>query len=142
MSADEDILFALLASVEQLTLPAPLTLSRIAWPNKSFITPGDGGPYLEVRVFPNRNTRRFLGSNEPYYRRGIMTLNYISQTNEGPSAVTAAGQIAQQYPMDRKLPISGGNNVQVTSVDVGPSVQSPENTNWLTPVSVYYELFA
>jgi hypothetical protein len=140
MTTEADIQTALLQRV--LTLSITPTLP-IAWPNRDFIPPSDGSSYLQVRILPNRNTRLFLGSNEESWRQGILQINLITQYDKGPSfGVDIAGQIAQHFPQDLMLRYSGVK-VQLTKTpDVGSAVASPTGTQWIVPVSIYYEAFA
>jgi hypothetical protein len=137
-SVETNIQNALLKRVQSLTTTLP-----IAWPNLDFTPPADGSPYLAVRILPNRNERVFLGSNDPTYRQGILQINVVTQYNKGPSAsVETAGQIALHFPQDLVLRESGVN-VQLTKApDVGSAVANPNGTNWLVPISIYYEAFA
>jgi hypothetical protein len=142
MTVEEAIQLALLKAVEAYYEGATPKLP-IAWPNRTFTPPADGSSYLEVRILPNRNTRLFLGSNEESMRMGILQVNLISQFDKGPGAgIQIAGQIVAAFPQDRVLRESGVK-VQLTKTpDVGPAVANPNGTNWIVPVSIYYEAFA
>jgi hypothetical protein len=110
----------------------------IAWPNQSF----DPLPrYLRVAHFPNRNRRFLIGSSEPHQRIGLLHLTVFGPKNAGPTETgEVAGQVAAHFPADLQLPV-GQIPLRITAApDVGPA--QADDTHWLVPVRVSYEIYA
>jgi hypothetical protein len=140
MTIEEIIEHILLERVR--TLPMNPVLP-IAYPNLAFKPPLDGSPYLEVRLLPNSNQRIFYGSTDELFRMGILQINIVMQENKGVLAGTRiAGQITGHFPQDLVL---RENDIKVQlqkAPDVGAALPNPTGTNWIVPVSIYYEAYA
>lgn len=129
------------------TIPGGFTIS---WPMEPFTPPSSGGspsPYVECRNIPNRNSRMFIGSNEPHDRKGILQLSLcwpVADVGTGsgktnPDVLTErAGQLAAHFPTDHRM-IFDGVDVRVSSApDVaqgyldGPYIKVPVSVPWRT----------
>lgn len=127
---------ALFARVAALVLSPALP---IAWPNLAFTRPATG--FLRVTHVPNINRRLFIGSRDPHQRLGLLQVDVFTPLNKGASTATEiAGKVAEHFACDLKM-ISGGVTARVTKApDVAQAVT--DDTHWLVPVTVQYEVFA
>lgn len=116
----------------------------LAWPNIPFPDEGDEKPdtFIEVRHFPNTNTRLLFKGADPHMRQGILQLTIFTPLNEGyATATTLAGEIAEHFPADLNL---FEDNVRVR-IQQAPDVIGAEVTedrvSWSSRVDVRYECF-
>ncbi len=127
----------------------PLSFPK-AYP-KQVYAPVTGQPFLEVLHIPNRNGRPFLGADDPMFRQGILQINLRSPVSRESGSgelypddvdVQRAGQIAAHFWADlpaRKLFHDGITITIQRAPDVAEAFR--EGAWWVTPVSVYYEVF-
>lgn len=127
---------ALRGRVEALALSPALP---VAWPNEAFTPPA--GPYLKIEHVPNRTLRIFIPSTSPHHYRGILQIGVMTKLNQGVGYPTEiAGDIADHFPADLKLP-AHGVMLRVTShPSIGPA--QPQATHLMIPVSIDYEAYA
>lgn len=131
------------------TLSSGLTIN---WPMEPFTPPVSGGkpvPYVECRHLPNANVRRFIGSNDPMERMGILQLTLCWPASEIGTAsgkthpdvlVQHAGEIAAHFPTDLAMDFQG---IRVR-VERAPDVTQPyrDDAYWRCPVSVRWRCYA
>ncbi|RWE96468.1 phage tail terminator-like protein [Mesorhizobium sp.] len=127
---------ALFARVAALVLSPVLP---IAWPNVAFTKPTTG--YLRVNHTPNAARRLFIAGTDPHQRMGLLQVDAFQKLNAGASAATeTAGLIAAWFPCDLPL-FQDGIRVRVTKApDVAGALS--DDTHWMVPVTVSYEVFA
>ncbi|MER8806028.1 DUF4128 domain-containing protein [Mesorhizobium australicum] len=135
-SIETSIWLALKGRVQSLILSPALP---IAWPNEGFTKPTTG--YLRVTHVPNINRRLFIGSTEPHQRIGLLQIDVFAKKNQDASVSAAiAGQIGASFPTDLRIRY-GGITVRVNKApDVAQAIA--DDTHWLTPVTIAYEVFA
>jgi hypothetical protein len=127
---------ALFARVAALVLSPALP---VAWPNVAFTKPVGG--YLRVTHVPNIARRLFIGSTDPHQRLGLLQVDVFAPLNKGASTATEiAGKVAEHFPCDFRM-ISDGVTARVTKApDVAQAMA--DDTHWMVPVMVRYEVFA
>jgi hypothetical protein len=115
----------------------------LAWPNIPFPDEGEDKPttFVEVRHFPNRNTRVLLGA-APHMRQGILQFTIYTPRNEGYDLATQlAGEIADHFPADLFL-FEDDVKVRVQKApDVIPAEVTDDNVSWSSRVDVSYDCF-
>lgn len=128
-----------------LTHAAALDLTGdppIAYPNITFPAPGEEKPatYIEVRHFPNRNTRRFLKGSDPHIRQGILQFTIFTPLNVGPTPATAlAGEIAEHFPADLAL-FEDDIKLRIQQApDIIPAEKTDDGVSWSARCDVRYE---
>ena len=148
-SIETSIWLALKAHVTTLVLPnmgqAFDPAKQVHWPNEAFTKPQGGNPlkllpYLRVTWVPNFNRRRFIASDAPHQRIGLMQVDVFYPLNKPVAeAVEIAGKIAEHFPTDLRLGADG--LVRITSA---PSVGQPmpDDTHIQVPVTIEYEAWA
>jgi hypothetical protein len=117
----------------------------LAWPNIPFPDEGEDKPltFIEVRHFPNRNTRLLLNGFGPHLRQGILQFTIYTPRNGGyDSATQLAGQIAEHFYSDLKM---FEDNVKVRvqqAPDIIPAEVTEDQVSWSARVDVRYECLA
>lgn len=138
---------ALKARVQALGLGLPIN-----WPQTVEAKPQTSGkplPYVECRHLPNATVRRFIGSDDPHERPGILQLTLcwpVSDigTQDGEThpdeLIQRAGEIAAHFPTDHRMTFEG----VTVRVERAPDVAQPfrDDAYWRCPVSVRYSCFA
>lgn len=146
-SIETKLWMALKARVE--TLPGGFTIN---WPLEPFNKPQAGKrhqPYVEVRHLPNQVNRRFIGSDDPQERPGILQLTICwpaadvgtgSGKTHPDELIQRAGEVAAHFPTDLKMRFDG----VTVRVEKAPDVAQPyrDEAYWRVPVGVYYDCFA
>lgn len=121
----------------------------LAWPNVPF--PGeDGGgnelpkpaTYIEIRHFPNSNSRLFVKGSDPHLRQGLLQLTVRTPLHAGPDPLTKlAGEVAASFPADLDL-FQDGVRVRIQAApDVGAAEKTDDGVSWAAAVTVRYEAF-
>lgn len=128
---------ALKGGVQSLVLSPVLP---IAWPNETY-SPSPTQNYLRVTHIPNINARLFLGSTSPHRRLGLLQIDVFTKKGQ-PAAVATeiAGTVAAHFPTDLRLSYDTVNLRITKAPDVAQAL--PDDTHWLVPVTIRYELFA
>jgi hypothetical protein len=115
----------------------------LAWPNMPFPDEGEDKPltFIEVRHFPNRNTRVLLGA-APHMRQGILQFTIFTPRNDGYDLATQlAGEIAAHFPADLDM-FEDDVRVRVQQApDVIPAEVTEDQVSWSTRVDVRYDCF-
>ncbi len=135
MSAEDDIMDALLTYVEDLTFSPPID---VVWPNYVY-RPTVGVKYLEARILPNDSDRIMIsGDTDRLY--GILMLTLNTPLNQGDEDVTQdAGTICDHFATDTRLS-SGNTTVRVTKRPVKKEGLNIDEW-WKTPILISYEAF-
>lgn len=142
------IWMALKARVQSLPVPVNYPID---WPMEVFQKPQAGGrpsPYIEVRHLPNTAVRRFIGSNDPHERLGLVQLTLcwpVADVDTAPGKThpdvltQMAGLIAAHFPTDLRMVFQ-----EVTvRVEKAADVAQPfrDEAYWRMPVSVRWQSF-
>lgn len=142
MTIEEKIAAALFAHLLTISLDGS---PPFAWPNVQFPADGSAKPatYIEVKIFPNNNTRVVVKGSGPHLRQGILQLTVRTPLRVGPTAATAmAGEIAEHFPADLDL-FDDGMRLRIQQApDVDQSEVSVDEVSWAVRVAVRYETFA
>lgn len=116
----------------------------LAWPNIPFPDEGDDKPttYVEVRHFPNTNTRLLLKGSDAHMRQGILQLRIFTPRDQGyDTATMLAGEIAEHFPADLDL-FEDDVRVRIQRApDIIPAEVTEDNVSWSSRVDVRYECF-
>lgn len=138
---------ALKARVQTLGLGLP-----IDWPMSVEDKPQAGGrplPYVECRHLPNAVVRRFIGSDDPHERPGILQLTIcwpVSDIGTGAGQthpdvlIQRAGEIAAHFATDLRMSFQG----VTVCVERAPDVAQPyrDEAYIRVTVSIRYSVFA
>lgn len=136
-------------NIETALFDRALTLSitgdpPLAWPNIPFPDEGEDKPttFIEVRHFPNNNTRLALKGSDPHMRQGILQFTIFTPRNEGYDlATTLAGEIADHFPADLAL-FEDDVRVRIQRApDIITAEVTSDNVSWSSRVDVHYECF-
>lgn len=136
-SSIEAALFARVAAL--VAVGGPLAGLTVAWPNVTLVP--KPATYLRVTHVPNRSRRLFLAGSDPHQRIGLLQVDYFGTKNAGaPAATEQAGKIAAHFPADHEM-TRDGFKIRVTKApDVAQAL--PDDSHWMVPVTVAYEVFA
>lgn len=137
----EQIETALFARTLAMTLTGDPPL---AWPNIPFPDEGEEKPatFIEVRHFPNNNTRMLMKGADPHKRQGILQFTVFTPLNDGYSAATQiAGEVAAYFYADLDL-FEDDVRVRITSApDIIGAEKTDDGVSWSSRVDVRYECF-
>lgn len=136
------------------SLPAPVNYpsmpGRCDWPLEVFTKPQAGAvpvSYLEVRHLPNTSVRRFIGSNDPHERMGILQLSLmwpVSDVGQGkthPDVLTQmAGLIAAHFPTDLRMVFQDVTVRVEKAADVAQPYR--DEAYWRVPTSIRWRCWA
>lgn len=116
----------------------------LAWPNIPFPDEDEAKPttFIEVRHFPNSNTRLLMNGNLPHMRQGILQLTIFTPRNDGYALATQlAGEVAAHFPADLDM-FEDDVRVRVQQTpDVIPAEVTDDQVSWSTRVDVRYDCF-
>lgn len=135
------IWLALRGRVESIVLSQPLP---VLWPGQTIGLPAENA--LEVAHMVNRPARRFIGSDEPHDRRGILQIGLLSTLSNNVHAETVvrqiAGTIADHFPADLKLTYADVLVRIYEAAEVGTSFKDEARNRNITPVSIRWQTWA
>jgi hypothetical protein len=84
-------------------------------------SPNPTKPYLRCTWTPNVTQRQFIGSKDPHRRPGILQIDVMGTKALGSGvAREVAGQVAQHFPADLKLPFQDVSVRVMKAPSVGP----------------------
>lgn len=141
LTIEEKIEIALFNRVAAMSITGdpPLALPNVPFPDE-----GEDKPlhFVEVRHFPNRNTRLFLKGSLPHLRQGILQLTVYSPRDQGKEMATqTAGQIALHFPADLNM-FEDDVKVRVQQApDIIPAEVTEDQVSWSSRVDVRYDCF-
>ncbi|MFU6376423.1 phage tail terminator-like protein [Metapseudomonas otitidis] len=109
---------------------------RIAYGPQPF-EPTAGEMYLRTFLMPASTTCRYLGG-EAYEYRGIYQLSVVSPAGQ-PLALAESllAELAEVFPLDRRLSRSGFEGVIIEPLDLGPIIISGDT--YTLPASFTYQ---
>lgn len=116
----------------------------ILWPGQNVDMPS--GNALEVTHLVNKPNRRFIGSNDPHDRMGILQIALLSTFSGNAHAETVtrdvAGTIAEHFATDLRLSYADVMVRIYEAPEVGTSFKDEARSRVVTPVSVRWQCFA
>lgn len=137
----EKIETALFASLVGMTITGSPPL---ALPNTPFPDPDEDKPdtFIEVRHFPNNNSRLLIRGSDPHRRLGILQFTIFAPLNGGyETATQIAGEVAAYYPADRFIDEDDVRvRIQQAPDIIGADV-TEDKVSWSSRVDVRYECF-
>lgn len=135
------IWLALRARVASLALTPALP---VIWPGQNKDLPSVR--CIEVVNMVNRPDRRFIGSNDPHDRMGILQIGLLSLFADSEHAETAtreiAGDIADHFVVDMPLRYQDVDVRVYEAPEVGTSLKDETRNRIVTPVSIRWRTFA
>lgn len=140
-NVNTQIWLALRARVASLALTPALP---IIWPGQNMDLPSVR--CIEVVNMVNRPDRRFIGSNDPHDRMGILQIGLLSLPSKSEFAETTtreiAGDIADHFNVDAALRYQGVDVRFYEAPEVGTSFKDEARSRIVTPISVRWRTFA
>lgn len=138
-TVETKIWLALKGRIDSMVLDWPHT---ILWPGRIVSLPDGIG--LEVTYMPNRPLRRYLASDEPSYRRGILQIGVLVKPGVSNPAYPQeiVGDVADHFPADQPMTYSDITVKVSEDPQVGGGFYDAKRNRFVTPISIRYHVEA
>lgn len=104
------------------SLPMATTYPIVWSSGPGTYTPSPTQPYLRCTWIPNQTERRFIGSNDPHRRPGVLQVDVMDTLARGSLvARETAGQVALHFATDLRMHFDGVSVRVIKAPSVGPA---------------------